>query len=163
MHAEHANSARMRGDGLLTSLDCFRLQHSPPGRAGRADARPIPDQQHRRTGRVEYWFLLTGPEPTRENLPLQIRWNDLRLRGKGVSLGEYGVKTHPAWAVAHGGSHYHIQRTEEEEQQWFALVAHYAVGLGACKLQNWCLRDAQASVFPRGLFYPNELVPKDVT
>jgi hypothetical protein len=97
-----------------------------------------------------------------EKLPLQIRWNDLRLRGKGVSLGEYGVKTHPAWTVANGGAHYHIQRTEEEQRQWFVLVAHYALGLGACKVQNWCLRDAQAGVFPWGLFYPNELVPKDV-
>ena len=97
-----------------------------------------------------------------DNLPLQIRWNDLRLRGKGVSLGEYGVKTHPAWTVANGGSHYHIQRTEEEQRQLFALVAHYALGLGACKVQNWCLRDAQAWVFPWGLFYPNQLIPKDV-
>ena len=31
-------------------------------------------------------------------------WNDLRVRGKGVSLGEYGVKTHPAWSVANGAT-----------------------------------------------------------
>jgi hypothetical protein len=97
-----------------------------------------------------------------DNLPLQILGNDLRLRGKGVGLGEYGVKTHPAWAVANGGSQYHIQRTEEEQRQLFTIVAHYALGLGACKVQNWCLRDAQASVFPWGIFYPNELVPKDI-
>jgi hypothetical protein len=97
-----------------------------------------------------------------DNLPTRIRFNDLRARGKGVSLGEYGVKTHPAWREENGGRGYHIARTEEEQKQLFLAVAHYALGLGACKVQNWCLRDAQARVFPWGIFYPNQLVPKDV-
>ena len=95
-------------------------------------------------------------------LPLKIRWNDLRARGKGVTLGEYGVKTHPAWATENGGRHYHIVRTEEEQKQLFLTVAHYALGMGVSKIQNWCLRDAQTRVFPWGIFYPNQLIPKDV-
>jgi len=95
-------------------------------------------------------------------LPLKIRWNDLRARGKGVTLGEYGVKTHPAWAVGNGGRGYHIVRSEEEQKQLFLTVAHYALGLGVSKIQNWCLRDAQTRVFPWGIFYPNQLIPKDV-
>jgi len=97
-----------------------------------------------------------------DNLPLRIRFNDLRARGKGVSLGEYGVKTHPAWTTENGAQGYHIVRTEEQQKQLFVTVAHYALGLGASKVQNWCLRDAQARVFPWGIFYPNQLVPKDV-
>ena len=97
-----------------------------------------------------------------DKLPLKIRWNDLRARGKGVSLGEYGVKTHPAWTVENGARGYHIVRTEEQQKQLFLTVAHYALGLGASKIQNWCLRDAQARVFPWGIFYPNQLIPKDV-
>jgi len=97
-----------------------------------------------------------------DHLPLKVRWNDLRLRGKGVSLGEYGVKTHPAWNEANGGEGYHIARSEEEQKQWFLAVAHYALGLGACKVQNWCLRDDPTWVFPWGIFHPNQLVPKDV-
>ena len=46
-------------------------------------------------------------------------WNDLRARGKGVSLGEYGVKTHPAWTEENGAVGYHIVRTEEEQKQLF--------------------------------------------
>ena len=95
-------------------------------------------------------------------LPLKIRWNDLRARGKGVCLGEYGVKTHPAWAIENGGRGYHIVRTEEEQKQLFLTVGSYALGLGACKVQNWCLRDSQSRVFPWGYFYPNQLIPKDV-
>jgi hypothetical protein len=103
-------------------------------------------------------------EPVKDitTLPFKIRFNDLRARGKGVCLGEYGVKTHPAWSVENGASHYHIQRTEEQQIQLFMAVAHYALGLGASKVQNWCLQDSQSMVFPWGLFYPNELIPKDV-
>jgi hypothetical protein len=96
-----------------------------------------------------------------ERLPLKIRWNDLRARGRGVSLGEYGVKTHPAWAESRGGRGYHIMRSEEEQKQLFLAVAHYTLGLGGSKIQNWCLRDADDHVFPWGFFYPNQLVPKD--
>ena len=97
-----------------------------------------------------------------DKLPLKLRWNDLRARGKGLSLGEYGVKTHPAWSVENGAVGYHIVRTEEQQAQLFLAVAHYALGMGACKIQNWCLRDAQARVFPWGIFYPNQLIPKPV-
>ena len=39
-----------------------------------------------------------------ELLPRRLRWNDLRAQGKSLSLGEYGVKTHPAWRQERGGS-----------------------------------------------------------
>jgi hypothetical protein len=95
-------------------------------------------------------------------LPVRLRWNDLRAQGKSLSLGEYGVKTHPAWSVANGGSGYHIVRTEEEQKQLFMAVAHYGFGMGASKVQNWCLRDGAQNVFPWGVFYPGPLIPKDV-
>ncbi len=95
-------------------------------------------------------------------LPIVLRWNDLRTRGKGVGLGEYGVKTHPAWLEQRGGSGYHTARTEEEQKQLFLAVACYALGMGASRVQNWCLRDDSTRVFPWGLFYPNGFVPKDV-
>lgn len=97
-----------------------------------------------------------------DKLPLAIRFNDLRARGKGVTLGEYGVKTHPSWTVDNGATHYHIRRSEEEQKQLFLAVGHYALGLGAAKIQNWCLNDAQDRVFPWGMFYPQQRVPKDV-
>lgn len=102
------------------------------------------------------------PQEDLDALPIVLRWNDLRVRGKGVGLGEYGVKTHPAWLQQRGGSGYHITRTEEEQKQLFLSVACYALGMGASRVQNWCLRDDSTRVFPWGLFYPNGLVPKDV-
>ncbi|MBM4092130.1 MAG: hypothetical protein FJ276_22275, partial [Planctomycetes bacterium] len=102
------------------------------------------------------------PEVDIDRLPLSISFHDLRVRGKGVSLGEYGVKTHPAWSIENGATGYHIRRSEEQQKQLFMAVAHYGLGLGCSKIQNWCLRDGQAWVFPWGMFYPNQLVPKDV-
>ena len=67
-----------------------------------------------------------------------------------------------AAAILGGATGYHIVRTEEEQKQLFMAVAHYTLGLGGATVQNWCLRDAQARVFPWGMFYPNQLVPKDV-
>ena len=106
------------------------------------------------------YFDLPGEDI--DKLPLAMRFNDLRAREKGLSLGEYGVKTHPAWTVENGAYGYHIVRSEEEQRRLFLAVGHYALGMGASKVQNWCLRDGQANVFPWGLFYPNEFVPKDV-
>jgi hypothetical protein len=103
-------------------------------------------------------------EPVRDLdvLPLRLAWSDLRLRGKGLGLGEYGVKTHPAWQRERGGTGYHITRTRDQQRQLFLAAAHYTFGLGGNRIQNWCLRDADESVFPWGVFYPGGLVPKDV-
>ncbi|MBI4580913.1 MAG: hypothetical protein HY718_14490 [Planctomycetes bacterium] len=111
---------------------------------------------------VSNFGFFDRPEVDLDILPLKIRYNDLRARGKGVALGEYGVKTHPAWTIDSGADHYHIRRSEEQQAQLFMAVAHYALGMGACKIQNWCLRDFDSSVFPWGIFYPNEWIPKDV-
>jgi len=45
----------------------------------------------------------------------------------------------------------------------FLQVGHSSFGQGVSKIQNWCLRDAQSrSVFPWGVFYPEQMIPKDV-
>lgn len=85
---------------------------------------------------------------------------DLRSRGKGSGLGEYGCKTHPGqrWAMPH----YCVRRTPEEQKEHFLAVQHYALGRGAAKIQHWCLRDSTEWIFPWGMFYPNGMVPKDI-
>jgi len=101
------------------------------------------------------------PEDDLDDLAKVLRWNDLRARGKGIALGEYGVKTHPAWAVSNGGRGYHIVRTMEQASQLVLTVGSITLGAGGSKIQNWCLRDSQTRVFPWGLFIPNQLVAKD--
>ena len=70
------------------------------------------------------FFTPPGMEDT--ELPLCLRLNDLRARGKGACLGEYGVKTHPAWGPGSGAVGYHITRTEQEQARVFLSIGHRA-------------------------------------
>lgn len=99
-----------------------------------------------------------------EAMSTTLRWNDLRARGRGLSVGEYGMQAHPAWRHEGGPSRgYGMPQTDAEQSRLFTAVAHYGLGLGACKIQNWCLRDAQhRSNHPWGIFYAEQMVPKDV-
>ena len=111
---------------------------------------------------VSNFGFFSTPKDDLVILPERIAFNDMRYVGKGVNIGEYGVKTHPAWSVENGAGGYHIVRSEEQQKQLFLTVAAYALGMGVSKIQNWCLRDADEGVFPWGILYPNDFVPKDV-
>ena len=85
---------------------------------------------------------------------------DMRLYGKSLNIGEFGVKTHPAWERELGASGYHIRRSESKQWRLFLLLPQYAFGLVASKVQNWCWRDDDDRIFPWGLIYPCDNVPK---
>ena len=95
-----------------------------------------------------------------EKLMATVKWNDMRLYGKSVNIGEFGVKTHDAWAEDRGGTHYHIQRTEAEQLRLFWRVAHTAFSMGVTKIQNWSWSDDPDRIFPWGMAYANPLRPK---
>ena len=97
-------------------------------------------------------------------LSTALRWNDMRYCGKGVSLGEYGMQAHPAWTREGGPSREGgMPQTEMRQSRLFTGMAHLALGMGAAKIQNWCLRDGQhRSVHPWGIYYASGMVPKDV-
>lgn len=91
-------------------------------------------------------------------LPSTLKYHDLRSIGKTFSLGEFGAKTHPAWQT---GFDYHIQRTEEERNKLFLAAIFYSFGMGASRANNWCFLDPSSTIFPWGLFYPCDEVPKE--
>ena len=91
--------------------------------------------------------------------PQVCRFLDQSVRGKGINVGEFGVKTHPAWKAT---GEYIEARTEEYEQAYFLAIAHYAFALGASKIQNWCWKYPVDLPFEWGINYPNELVGRDV-
>lgn len=95
-------------------------------------------------------------------LPAFIKWNDQRLVGKSVNIGEFGVKTHDAWAAETDGWGYHTGRTEEEQRRLFWWVVHAALALDVTKIQNWCWSDDPDGVFPWGVAWNNPLRPKPV-
>lgn len=90
-------------------------------------------------------------------LPSTLKYNDLRSIGKTLSLGEFGAKTHPAWQR---GVDYHIQRSEEERNKLFLAAIFYSFGMGSPRANNWCFLDPSSTIFPWGLFYPCDEVPK---
>jgi hypothetical protein len=93
--------------------------------------------------------------------PAICKYNDQRARGKSVGPGEYGVKTHPAWGDGQDYG-YHTARTPEQAASLFLAIAHYSLGLGASRIHNWCWKDSAHRVFPWGMVYPCDEVPKDI-
>ena len=91
--------------------------------------------------------------------PQLCKFLDQRARGKGLNIGEFGVKTHPAWQDT---GEYIAARTEAYEQAYFLAIAHYAFALGASKIQNWCWKYPSDLPFEWGINYPNELIGRDV-
>jgi len=91
--------------------------------------------------------------------PQVCKFLDQRVRGKGLNVGEFGVKTHPAWQDAND---YIAARSETYEQAFFLGIAHYGFALGASKIQNWCWKYPSDLPFEWGINYPNELVARDV-
>lgn len=91
--------------------------------------------------------------------PQTCRFLDQSMRGKGINVGEFGVKTHPAWKDA---GYYIEARTEAYEQSYFLSLTHYGFALGASKVQNWCWKYPADLPFEWGINYPNELIPRDV-
>lgn len=99
-----------------------------------------------------------------EDFRLSLCWYDMRLQGKGLGVGEYGSMLHPAWTGEGGPDSGKMDNLQSEwrQKQLYSGVAHYALGLGGSRIQNWCMRDAQArSVFPWGLFYPEAVIPRE--
>lgn len=86
---------------------------------------------------------------------------DHRLRGKSAGVGEFGVKTHPAWEPSLGGGGYHIRRTDEQRDRMFLVLPQLTFGLGGATARNWCWRDDDDRVFPWGLTHTCDGVPRD--
>ena len=103
-----------------------------------------------------------APKRDLAKLMATIKWNDMRIVDKMVNIGEFGVKTHDAWAPEHGGTSYHVRRTPEEYEQLVWWVVHCALSMGVSKIQNWCWSDDPDRIFPWGLCYNNPLRPKPV-
>ena len=103
--------------------------------------------------------------PPREDIAqllATIKWNDMRRSGQTVNLGEFGVKTHDAWAQERDPFGYHIGRTEEEQRRQLWWIVHAALAYDVTKIQNWCWADDPDGVFPWGVAYNNPLRPKPV-
>ncbi|MBC7353278.1 MAG: hypothetical protein H5U08_13025, partial [Thermogutta sp.] len=91
------------------------------------------------------------PRVDLEEFAPTVKWIDSRLTGKSLAIGEFGVKTHPAWEQERGAHGYHIRRSVAEQERLFLLLPQYVLALGGSAARNWCWRDDDDRVFPWGL------------
>jgi len=144
-----ADALREEDPGHLTTAEFYQLPHQGvdlPAAIGTLDLANFG------------FFEKRGADLAR--FPLLCKYNDQRWRGKSTGPGEYGVKVHPAWGD--GADYgYHTARTREEAIELFLGIAHQAFGLGASRIHNWCWKDDAHRVFPWGMVYPCDGVPRD--
>ncbi len=101
------------------------------------------------------------PDRDLSRFPAVFKMTDHRLRGKSAAVGEFGVKTHPAWEPTLGGGGYHIRRSVEQQNRLFLTLPQLTFGLGGATARNWCWRDDDDRIFPWGLTYTCDGVPRD--
>jgi hypothetical protein len=85
------------------------------------------------------------------------KFYDRRAEGRGVAVGEFGARHHPSFRD--GGWGY---LPEPEVWRAYSRVAHLALAVGGTMCCNWDWKDMEGCIFPWGLQYPCDLVPKDV-
>jgi len=101
------------------------------------------------------------PDRDLSRFPAVFKMTDHRLRGKSAAVGEFGVKTHPAWEPSLGGGGYHIRRSAEQQNRLFLVLPQLTFGLGGSTARNWCWRDDDDRIFPWGLTYTCDGIPRE--
>ncbi len=93
-----------------------------------------------------------------EGMATEFLLSDRRAAGKGLSLGECGAQE------SHDARIYGRYDVPVEESVYrFQSYIHYAAGLGAAFICNWCWKDFDESVFPWGLIQRQSDVAKPWT
>ncbi|NMC19004.1 MAG: hypothetical protein GYA33_01180 [Thermogutta sp.] len=101
------------------------------------------------------------PDRDLSRFPAVFKMTDHRLRGKSAAIGEFGAKTHPAWEPSLGGGGYHMRRSVEQQNRLFLTLPQLTFGLGGAAARNWCWRDDDDRIFPWGLTYTCDGVPRE--
>jgi hypothetical protein len=89
--------------------------------------------------------------------PGGLRYYDRRMQGRAMTVGEFGRRHHPS--MKSGGWSW---LPEPAVRTFFMRATFMGVGSGSAMMANWDWKDMRGCVFPWGINYPNELVPKQV-
>ncbi len=95
-----------------------------------------------------------------DSFPAEFLITDRRFAGKGLSIGEFGAKVHPAWGSTADPDGF-VGVTMWQAERWLLRLSHYTFGLGGAMLCNWDWKDMTGCVFPWGIVHPWDPVPKD--
>ncbi len=86
--------------------------------------------------------------------PEQLKYYDHCLEGMGFAVGEFGRRSHPSFVRGWGWAPENVVRL------WFWRLIHLAFGACGSFACNWDWKDMESCIFPWGLMYPCDLVPK---
>jgi len=103
-------------------------------------------------------------DPEVEQLELRgaLSLSDLRLYGKSVSLGEFGVHDCPSWDRRNGIWYgHHVEHTYRQKMDLYDNCAHQTLAAGGSRIQSWCLKDDSELCFPWGMMGPNQRIARD--
>ena len=89
--------------------------------------------------------------------PGGLRYYDRRMQGRAFTVGEFGRRHHPSMK---GGGWSWLP--EPKVRDFFRRATFMGVGCGTGMMLNWDWKDMRGCIFPWGIHYPNELVPKQV-
>lgn len=88
--------------------------------------------------------------------PAQLKYYDHSAEGMGFAVGEFSRRSHPSFAEQGGWG----WAPEKEVRRWYWHLVHACVGAGGSLACNWDWKDMESCIFPWGLLYPCDLVPK---
>lgn len=93
-----------------------------------------------------------------ERFPPIFKFTDRRFRGQGLSVGEFG-----GWDAHEARTHGRFIDETPASIRHFLAIGHDMLGMGGSMALNWDLKDMDDCVFPWGLTYAQDAVPKDWT
>ena len=85
--------------------------------------------------------------------------HDQRSRGKGMGVGEFGKRTNPLFKNAKYDVHWNVPYNESKNFFWQVCVS--GLVMGGNHMQIWCWSDGSDYVFPWGLTYGLDKIPRD--
>jgi len=88
--------------------------------------------------------------------PAQLKYYDHSAEGMGFAVGEFSRRSHPSFAQQGGWG----WAPEKEVRRWYSHLVHACLGAGGSLACNWDWKDMESCIFPWGLLYPCDLVPK---
>ncbi|MBC7288573.1 MAG: hypothetical protein H5T86_11145, partial [Armatimonadetes bacterium] len=86
--------------------------------------------------------------------PEQLKYYDHAAEGMGFAVGEFSKRSHPSFVSGWGWA------PEPEVRRWYMHLVSACLGAGGTLICNWDWKDMESCIFPWGLVYPCDLVPK---
>ncbi len=100
-------------------------------------------------------FMQTHYHGPLEGLPPVLKMADRRLLDKGLTFGEFG-----AWAAHEARKHGRFEDPTIPSLNHFIAASVETFGMGGAMALNWDLKDLNDCIFPWGLTYAQDNVPK---